>query len=914
MDQYVEYIQQIISENVKHDKKKNYWETLSFLNKRISNDLENYHRDINCNIILRKLLINEFIRTPNEKQYTLCRQLLKIMSNLLSEIEKELTNLNDSDKVLKLQSKLIEIKTHCTSAKLNPEYIDHILLEFEREFSTKFGVQVPTIENYTKEDRKKYRKQRVKEIIELNSITKKLSTTVYLQVNYTNGIITPFDRNKRIQLLKARTGLGKTTAVKNFINANPDIQSIIMFSAKRSYASWLKDYAKNTFNVDVSCYLSDDIKGKPYIILQAESMWRVDRSYEVVIIDEITSFLEQMDSGLHGDNLDFNRMVVVKLLQDAKQIICMDADIVPKVWEFLNEILPNEIIHMNYDISQAHHKKIIMFRDKESEKECWQLLFEFIRDGKNINICLGNKNYGDRLAVELQKLNINYAYYHKDNQLTQYLQDNTTVSDLWKRYQVVMFTSTVSIGIDFNDSHFYSQFVFGESKTNTVRELNQMMNRVRHTETETIYVYNTIRNDMYPDTYEGVHKSFYIKLNIGNKMASKLLSAKEYKLSCVDGKYIWSIIETLWTRLTIKNKLERNLSKNYFEELFDQLLVDCGYQVINYINQGNASEIPKAQLTIQAKEREVNMFDQVPILDTKELKIYQQQRNKGLANELMIKAINKTIMLQQIKPKYHNVITGEHLYFIQDNTEIIKQALIEKYLQPRQALFYELKECDLNQHDMYFLKYINIIRLCNYLGVKHSRDRTINVPRSNVELCCYKLTNSVKMITDIFQITNKPRNSYASMKALIDSMLKRWSGSILCDYKHTRSTKEITIRDYYRQLIQRLGVNKIEDVPKYMWDTYDKKARKKANIIDATNFTQEQEQAYYDYKIRPTNQQYTLQQPVDWFDNYIDEITIPLVDKCTPDNDNVYSADQLINIYSKIERQIKESYSNETVS
>jgi len=720
---------------------------------------------------------------------------------------------------------------------LDNEYLDKFKVHLEQECDKLFTINIPVIKKYTKEEIEQFRNARRDKILGALNVLKLLPSVKYLDVDCTNGSITPIADYKRIQIIKARTGLGKTTTVKNYINENSlDIKSIAFLTAKKSLASWMDEYSNDNLNDrKVYNYMKDNIADKSNIIVQAESLWKVKGTYEVTVIDEITSFLEEMDSGLHGDKLDFNRDKLMMLLLSSRQVICLDANIGPKVWEFLHELFPYEKIHINYDTSKFTEQKIILFEDPpkdkrikgykgKAERHCWKKLIDLLKEGKNINVCLGSKNYGDKLITEILKHcpNIKYAYYNRDNHLSKHLQEGVKLTDLWKQYQLVMFTSTVGIGIDFNVPHFYAKFVFGQSLSLTIRELYQMMNRVRQTESNIIYMYNRIRKDYYPDTFEAVKNELIHKARLGDTVAASMLTREEYgSLVNFEGRFSYaraSYNNNMWTRLKIQNLLDRYLCRNYFKELLEQMIEECGYELSYYDLKVDINyDISHKELKNINMEKTIKNLDTAQILSDEVLTELQRKLNKEGVPEEIIPSIDKTVYLKYIKPIHRKSINGKHLLYLKEHKTQIHQALMEKYLLPRQMLFKEFASNDMYMDKSYFLKYSCIVALCNILGLKHSRDRETLITDIKIKENFDNIMYYYPALKSIFQLKCVKPTDYRTMINMLNIVLNVWSGSELKNIK-TKSTKR-NLNNFYNSLIANYKgkTNTLNDVPQYLW-------------------------------------------------------------------------------------------------
>lgn len=695
----------------------------------------------------------------------------------------------------------------------------------------------------------------------------------YVVVNEYNSRYTqPFDPSHTIELINSSMDTGKTTQLLKLLKDNlKSHSSIIFLCSKRSYADFITRLVKtNLPEIKFVSYLDDKIENEKYICLQAESINRIQIQYDVVVMDEITSFLKQMDSGLHRHNLRDNREKLEHLIRNAKQIIAMDGDMPMKNCEFLHKIRPNDIIHLQRNLFRPSNRKVIWFNSKQ-KRYCMELMYEKIRNGENVCIVLGSASEGKQISQYLKDNGIVHAFYHNEDQLNGYITDGSTLVDLWKIYQVVMYTSTITVGLDFNNNHFDCQFVYGNSVTNNVREIKQMMGRIRQLNNKEIYVCNTVRNDNYPITYDQVRTDFIQKAELNSEIARKNLTPEERELHLIDGKYVYSIKETIWTWLSFHNKVEDNLSKNYYNELFRKMLEDQGYKIKDFTEEDevirdlidsdpNMTEeqisdrksqkdkeyfCQKRILNKTVKENELSMIEDAPILTSIKFKEEKQKVERGIANICTVKTVQKNAILQHIPIEARENISAKEIINIEKFKNQLYQAEIEVNSSVREQLFQDINS---RTNNPLFGKYQLILYLCSILGVTKTLDRETEIPCSLLKANHRQLLD----LFDKFKILNELRTvkpkDFNSLKRFVDSVLYSWSGTKLKSFKV--KDRKIKWSLYQTELIKKYNVSSIENVPQFEWINWIKSDGEE--IIRVKN---------YIYKLKP---------PSEYFDSHFE--------------------------------------------
>jgi hypothetical protein len=135
-----------------------------------------------------------------------------------------------------------------------------------------------------------------------------------------------------------------------FFTAFPfSIKSLVFLSTRCKFAQAIEGTLQLAGIPHVVNYLNKKVQDESFIIISTESLYQTNRVYDLVIIDEATSCLTQMNSGLHKENLNINRMCLDDLVRDAKYVIAMDADIDHRVINFIHQIRPTDPIYLQHN-------------------------------------------------------------------------------------------------------------------------------------------------------------------------------------------------------------------------------------------------------------------------------------------------------------------------------------------------------------------------------------------------------------------------------------------------------------------------------------------------------------------------------------------------------------------------------------
>ena len=115
-------------------------------------------------------------------------------------------------------------------------------------------------------------------------------------------------------------------------------------------------------------------------------------------------------------------------------------------------------------------------------------IFEKVKAGKKICICGLSSERLAEIAKKLEELGISYII-HTRNTSDKNKKTLKNVNDEWIKYQVILFSPTITIGVDFNVKYFDYIFAMINQQSTTARNLLQMLGRVRIIKNTTILTY-----------------------------------------------------------------------------------------------------------------------------------------------------------------------------------------------------------------------------------------------------------------------------------------------------------------------------------------------------------------------------------------------------------------------------------------
>ena len=326
-------------------------------------------------------------------------------------------------------------------------------------------------------------------------------------------------KEKRIELIKSNLGTGKTRALIDYIKKYLP-KHVILTSSRRLYAVYIYGELMQKINeivddidmympfeekkklgifkyIDIILYLIDNnqLKNDEGIkIIQMESLYKLYEntkkivSPDLFVVDEITSCLSQFASYTMGNNILFNYKIFNCLIKKSKKVVFLDGDIDARFFNMISKVIQKEIVYIQWNLFIRDTIKSINYHCK------YNLAEELINDlklNKKIYVCFSIKSdldiVKDMIIKELPNKVI--YFYNRDNSNDEeIIKQLSNVNKSWLNADIVMTTSTITNGISFDNEYFDLKYLFGNCLGPHVRDLTQMLDRVRHTKENIIKI------------------------------------------------------------------------------------------------------------------------------------------------------------------------------------------------------------------------------------------------------------------------------------------------------------------------------------------------------------------------------------------------------------------------------------------
>ena len=438
--------------------------------------------------------------------------------------------------------------------------------------------------------------------------------TIPADVPYVEDIV--FPEGYRCVAIKAGLGKGKTTSICRYIEDNK-LERVLVASPRVSFASSItNEYNQKipsgerfVFYKDVS---RESLIGRNRVVCSMESLHYFDnrptwwQQFDLLIVDESQANLKSHCSTATNEKwIDTNEHVFTYFLHCSKKVIFADAFFGKLTAQFItHQQLPCILYDYQAPMIQRTAKIIA---DNQVRDALWDDMVETVEAGKRFFVYCSAKTTATRLE---SMLIAKYPHLKIKTYTTGEGKHIKNVNSEWVLYDVIIYTSTITVGINFDTKdHFHCGFLcISAAAKNYISDIFQAHFRIRH----------LIDNHMYIHVY--------------TKMADTALPCYE---SQVSGLLTWweDLVLTKSTNYVRSSKstkaivdnitLEYNLSQTNIVELVHYFLELCNYTItVDYIK--------KKDVLLEAPHLDTpSDFHDITLVDGNQYRMLRRRQNMG---------------------------------------------------------------------------------------------------------------------------------------------------------------------------------------------------------------------------------------------------------------------------------------------
>lgn len=403
-----------------------------------------------------------------------------------------------------------------------------------------------------------------------------------------------------ILVIQGQKGFGKSKAIRMLRDTYFSDKSIVHINFSRS----LSYFSATKRGDGVHHYAVDDepITAKLLEIV-INSIGRVKRPYDVVVIDEVVSVMSSMSGSLITDTHRMNVLNCLrKLLISAKYVVIADAFIEPVTVHFIHTLRgvwsPLNFIDYTHRPQSGH--RCVVYRTKREWKSSLMLA---VRSGLRVVIpCMYRyfvKILKDDIVNACPGVKIQAYYDGPGSDDTSAAMKNIVV---WKKCQVLIYSPCITAGCSFEEKHFDTQYFYGVSSPHTgnVQSALQMTSRVRDIAHKNIHVY-------IEDTYFGPDEP--PELVLPQSIPTNPMSVLDAAVKCV----------RLFNLRSFRSKV-RGFAYDFFQHK-----VDAGFDIVyangpssfvqnNYISALGTLRIPAPPFRVESPDM-IDMLEHINMSD-----------------------------------------------------------------------------------------------------------------------------------------------------------------------------------------------------------------------------------------------------------------------------------------------------------
>ena len=454
-------------------------------------------------------------------------------------------------------------------------------------------------------------------------------------------------------VLKSHLGTGKSTIIENLLEKHR-FDSILVISPRvmfgnSIYQTFRRVEPRLKFYKDIEKTKRDK---HDFIVCQLESLATLKDKFELVILDEVESILNQFQSTTMHNVMDYVIKRFEHIIKNATYLISADAFVLDRSIDVLSS-LRKEHISIKLDIKKNHiHTKFIhrkklyienthnpykrwsYYMGKKSECLTQAILNDIQKNPENRRIITtGSRPHSDNICDMVQGEGQSCL---KINRLTddKYTKEIRDVEMLWSNYQNVVYTSSITVGVNYDikieNLQFDKLFIHFSANGCLIRDSFQSSLRAR-----------TIKkNQLYYTMYDRYDTTVHNNAQPEHGLMRTFKELYDWKKENVRGKLPeWAI--KVWAY----NELESTINRIYFKKVVQAYLTMCGY--IEYL-------LPKEKLDITLDTQKNGLYDihDIKLIDEEVAKdTYQKICCSEATTDDKLEYLKHTFV-EELHPKY----------------------------------------------------------------------------------------------------------------------------------------------------------------------------------------------------------------------------------------------------------------------
>ena len=589
--------------------------------------------------------------------------------------------------------------------------------------------------------------------------------------------------NNEVIFLNSGMGTGKTTIMKDYlkdvkVNIISLISRVSLIVEHKKMKSTMISYKENILSKNLICQLDSIIKVS------------IDKFKDgILIIDEATSLFNYLRSDtLKGKRLEV-MMKLIKLIKQAKKVICLDANITDIVVELILSLRNTKKYYFYYnDYKPKENIKCYIHNEDETLINC---LLTDIKNNDKFICCFDS-------LTKMKAINNMIKGYINENKLDRNVKcysseegEELIDTNTWKD-TFVLYSPKIIYGIDYSNYEYETKvYCIVTKKLLSPLEIKQQIGRCRNQKELHIYVNNKESIIKYRNKEDLINE-----INENFKSEEALIKDEFKETSMINFSDELNLnTNNIYTKIYINNEFINHVLKSDMKQCITSLLKIDGYIVENFNKNNEIINFTNEKIIEESIEKEIDEdfiiklnLDQNNLTDLeKELltkpKKYSQHKNicslcyndeefmkdysYKSSNETKIE-ISKSDIIKRLYLRKINKVLGIDnliLYNYKEDSKKYKDAINDKWILDNIDTIKRLFRLSSND-------YINFDKIGGY-------ERLYNMSISIIrQLCGNQIIESIRkriMINDSKNRIFEYKLNLDTLKDHIGTLLKRKS-------------------------------------------------------------------------------------------------------------------------------------------
>lgn len=335
----------------------------------------------------------------------------------------------------------------------------------------------------------------------------------------------------------------------------------------------------------------------------------------LLVLDESESTLREMVANrTHGAHLKDNWAELLRCVESAKSIVTSDAFLTNRTLDFLHAVRKQggKLVVNKHRPARGRAVCIVAHNNTAMYAEWKKRLLERASQGDRLYVVNASKKRSKDLSEELEGMGISVLLHTGDERNEKALHD---VNKSWAAVQVVIVTSTITVGVDYSppdaDDRFDAVFLWGKHGCGLPRDMAQAVARARSlkaSDDKRLYalVYCTDTADAQSSTPLDV------------------IVARQQLLQKVHRG--WTVADAAVQAVDAANEHEVSLSQAMFDSQMHQYIEESGFTV-------ETLELPPPKKKTKKQSEEYEMKAREPLLPAETVLFLEEERKTSGISE-----------------------------------------------------------------------------------------------------------------------------------------------------------------------------------------------------------------------------------------------------------------------------------------